>query len=52
MTDFPCVLREAQAEAVLGLRESIWANFGPLSSCRDPQAAPKCSKRGDSVTRD
>ena len=25
---------------------------GPLSSCRSPQAAFKCSRRSDSVTRD
>ena len=33
------------------LRESFWANFSPLFSCRSPQAALKFSYRSDRVPR-
>ena len=34
------------------LRDSCWADFSPLSSCRSPQTALNCSYRSDRVTRD
>ena len=32
-------------------RIGVWMDFRPLSSCRGPQAALKCSYHSDSVTR-